>query len=372
MSGTTTSSNNLAGTGGLGPWMLNVRLDRPVEGCLISPHAYLYQKGEKGQQRDKERFNYRYRWLRGPERPVCANTACPRAQSFNPIQWSKFARKGCSFLIQCVVCAKLRLPRHHSVFCTLQCFQDAWKNHKRIHQMGRTRSANSGADGVPDASTDPLQDGEEETPPPPPLDYLTADTSEDDWQEVGSERTYCPQLSDIGRCLKLEIRVLNPDGSLFFGPRLTETEPVLSAPPPPPQRPLMQVKNLAAAAAGLKFRIATYNILAEIYATQTMYPYCDHWTLNWNYRKVNLLREMREVAADVLFLQEVQADHYEQDILPELSEEGYDGLYKHKTRESMGASGKVDGCAILWRRGKFRLAGKESKKGGCADMMMAG
>ena len=67
---------------------------------------------------------------------------------------------------------------------------------------------------------------------------------------------------------------------------------------------------------------------------------------------------MREVAADVLFLQEVQADHYEQHILPELSEEGYDGLYKHKTREAMGASGKVDGCAILWRRGKFRLAEK--------------
>lgn len=338
--------------------MLNVRLDRPVEGCQIYPHAYLYQKGEKGQQRDKERFVYRYRWLRGPERPVCANATCPRAQSFSPIQWSKFARKGCSFLIQCVVCAKLRLPRHHSVFCTLQCFQDAWKAHKRVHQMGRGRGAGSGADDVSSVTTDPLQDGEDETPPPPPLDYLTADTSEDDWQEVSTERSYCPQMTDIGRCLKLEIRVLNPDGSLFFGPRLTETEPVLSAPPPPPQRPLLQVKNVAAAAGGLKFRIATYNVLAEIYATQTMYPYCDHWALNWNYRKINLLREMREVAADVLFLQEVQADHYEQHILPELSEEGYDGLYKHKTRESMGASGKVDGCAILWRRGKFRLAEK--------------
>jgi len=360
------AGNNPTGQGGLGPWMLNVRLDRPVEGCLINPHAVLYQKGEKGQQRDKERFNYRFRWLRGPERPVCANAACPRAQSFSPIQWSKFARKGCSFLIQCVVCAKLRLPRHHSVFCTLQCFQDAWKSHKRIHQqMGRSRSTGgSGADGLQDSSTDPLQDGEDETPPPPPLDYLTADTSEEDWQEVSTDRAYCPQTSDIGRCLKLEIKVLNPDGTLFFGPRLTETEPVLSAPPPPPQRPLMQVKNLAAAAGGLKFRIATYNMLAEIYATQTMYPYCDHWALNWNYRKINLLREMREVAADVLFLQEVQADHYEQHILPEMSEEGYDGLYKHKTREAMGASGKVDGCAILWRRGKFRLSGKKRREGG--------
>ena len=57
--------------------------------------------------------------------------------------------------------------------------------------------------------------------------------------------------------------------------------------------------------------------------------------------QINLLREIREVAADVLFLQEVQADHYEQSILPELSEEGYDGHYKHKTREAMGATGKV-------------------------------
>jgi hypothetical protein len=132
---------------------------------------------------------------------------------------------------------------------------------------------------------------------------------------------------------------------------------------------------------GLKFRVATYNVLAEIYATQTMYPYCDHWALTWNYRKVgwrhhhdhhhhhhrplgssnpdissgddagacrswslyaapshllpilcvapsslgssfgfcvvlgvqeNLLREMGEIGADILFLQEVQADHYDQ------------------------------------------------------------
>lgn len=32
---------------------------------------------------------------------------------------------------------------------------------------------------------------------------------------------------------------------------------------------------------------------------------------------------------------------------------GYDGLYKQKTRESMGQYGKVDGCAIFWKRSKF-------------------
>ena len=42
-------------------------------------------------------------------------------------------------------------------------------------------------------------------------------------------------------------------------------------------------------------------------------------------------------------------------ILPRLAAAGFEGVYKCKTRESMGATGKVDGCALLWRRSKFRL-----------------
>jgi len=53
---------------------------------------------------------------------------------------------------------------------------------------------------------------------------------------------------------------------------------------------------------------------------------------------------MAEIGADVLFLQEVQADHYEQHIAPALTEKGYEGIYKNKTREAMGAQGKVRGC----------------------------
>lgn len=334
----------------VGTWTLTVRVDRPVEGCEINPHVYLYQKGEKGAPAPGQpKHSFEYRWLRGPERPVCANPDCPRAQSFSPIQWSKFARKGCSFSIQCVSCAKLRVPRHMSVFCTLQCFHDAWKVHKRIHNRGHR-----GGDG----GEDPALDGEEETPPPPPADYLTADTSEEDWVEVCKERTYVPQGIDVGRCLKLEIRVLNPDTSMLLGPRVAETEPVLSAPPAPPPRPLVSVKNVAGLPGAAKLRVATYNVLAEIYATQQMYPYCDHWALSWNYRKNNLIRELKEIQADVIFLQEVQADHYNLHIMPELSDEGFEGVYKHKTREAMGSSGKVDGCAIFWRRSKLRLAEK--------------
>jgi CCR4-NOT transcription complex subunit 6 len=68
----------------------------------------------------------------------------------------------------------------------------------------------------------------------------------------------------------------------------------------------------------------------------------------------NLLKELKDASSDVLCLQEVQADHYESQLKGLLSEAGFDGLYKQKTREAMGMAGKVDGCAVFWRRSKFR------------------
>ena len=45
--------------------------------------------------------------------------------------------------------------------------------------------------------------------------------------------------------------------------------------------------------------------------------------------------------ADILCLQEVQADHFEKDLSPFLDSLGYSGHYDQKTRESMGQAGKV-------------------------------
>lgn len=58
-----------------------------------------------------------------------------------------------------------------------------------------------------------------------------------------------------------------------------------------------------------------------------------------------MLRELLEAGADVLCLQEVQSDAYQQFFQPSLSEKGYDGLYKAKTRE--GAMGKV---SSVWKK----------------------
>ena len=44
-------------------------------------------------------------------------------------------------------------------------------------------------------------------------------------------------------------------------------------------------------------------------------------------------------------VQEVQADHFENFLEPELAKYNYAGVHKCKTREFMGQYGKMDGCA---------------------------
>ena len=149
----------------------------------------------------------------------------------------------------------------------------------------------------------------------------------------------------------------------------------------------------------LGFTLVTYNCLAEIYATSEVYPYCPAWALPWNYRRRNILRELVAYHADIMCLQvgrrprrhglaatapqlpapwllprrlsssaardpplppspgaqEVQADHYENFLEPELAKYNYAGLYKCKTREFMGQYGKMDGCAMFYRRDKFSI-----------------
>lgn len=67
------------------------------------------------------------------------------------------------------------------------------------------------------------------------------------------------------------------------------------------------------------------------------------------------MQELQDSQGDIICLQEVQADHFENTFQHAMSELGYEGVFKQKSRESMGQYGKVDGCAIFWRRSKFML-----------------
>jgi len=233
-------------------------------------------------------------------------------------------------------------------FCSTQCFVNAWPGHSAQHRTGLTQSKGTGdkfsgpgTSNGPEAST------------------------EQKWIEVANTASYTPTQEDIGHTLKLACTPYNPDGTKGVAKTL-KTNYVIAPPPPPPPRRMLIVRNNVVVSVGkpgqfrtnmnrLGYTLVTYNCLAEIYATSEVYPYCPAWALPWNYRRRNILRELVAYHADIMCLQEVQADHYENFLEPELAKYNYAGLYKCKTREFMGQYGKMDGCAMFYRRDKFSI-----------------
>jgi CCR4-NOT transcription complex subunit 6 len=186
----------------------------------------------------------------------------------------------------------------------------------------------------------------------------------EDWIEVSRDQIYMPGPDDIGRRLKLEAAAYSIETGELLMSRVVKSDIVLARPPDPKKRNLVTAKKAAggdgaagggASGSGPRFRVVTYNVLAEIYATAQQYPYCDFWALSWDFRFQNILREIVDASPEVICLQEIQADHYENHVYGAMSEHGFEGVYKQKTRQSMGLAGKVDGCALFWRRSKFHL-----------------
>ena len=52
-----------------------------------------------------------------------------------------------------------------------------------------------------------------------------------------------------------------------------------------------------------RFRVVSYNVLAELYATRQAYPYADPWALQWAYRRKLILQELEEAQGDIVCLQ---------------------------------------------------------------------
>eukprot|EP01053_Blabericola_migrator_P012029 Blabericola_migrator_1__12028@NODE_739_length_6686_cov_203_338118_g530_i0_p1_GENE_NODE_739_length_6686_cov_203_338118_g530_i0NODE_739_length_6686_cov_203_338118_g530_i0_p1_ORF_typecomplete_len897_score123_82Exo_endo_phos/PF03372_23/3_6e47_NODE_739_length_6686_cov_203_338118_g530_i036266316 len=128
-----------------------------------------------------------------------------------------------------------------------------------------------------------------------------------------------------------------------------------------PSRPLLQYNyNHMETQDG--FTVMTWNVLADIYATMEAYPYAEPYTLAWSYRRDRILAEVLAYRPDIICLQEVQADHFEDFFAPALLRRGYEGLYKQKTSKLFRGSGKhrggryvCDGCATFFKAPKFRL-----------------
>uniref|UniRef100_A0A7S2HZ61 Endonuclease/exonuclease/phosphatase domain-containing protein n=1 Tax=Helicotheca tamesis TaxID=374047 RepID=A0A7S2HZ61_9STRA len=387
-------------------WHLSLRVDRPVEGCNMRPHAYMY--GKKLDERDMDKplpphtkmsrepppnHEFSYRWFRGPHTEPCAYEGCPRRTSFSPHDWSKHALGGSGCSLQCI---STQSSLYKSTFCNSNCFCQAWKTQYTVpRDTPQARGGSSGASTpVPNRSSASSVDGDDDrsvgsnysvnsnggNPPGTPRGFVGAYQSglsfndygasseyndggygnqpqqQDEWVEISREQLFVPGPDDIGRKLKLEAAAYSVETGELLMHRVVKTDLVLSRAPEPAKRNLVTAKaGGGGSGGGARFRMVTYNVLAEIYATQQQYPYCDFWALSWDYRFQNILREIVDVCPDVVCLQEVQADHYENHIYNAMSDQGFEGVYKQKTRQSMGLAGKVDGCALFWRRTKFHL-----------------
>ena len=116
------------------------------------------------------------------------------------------------------------------------------------------------------------------------------------------------------------------------------TEPVLRSPSAPLSRQWLGESTEGQEA----IRVCSYNVLAEIYATAHTYPYCPRWALDGGYRCSLVVQELVDADADVICLQEAQRDAFENFLEPFMKRAGYEALFTQKSREAMGAAGKVD------------------------------
>lgn len=111
----------------------------------------------------------------------------------------------------------------------------------------------------------------------------------------------------------------------------TNTTPVRRAPEPLARR-MVSLLPPAEVHGSRRFTVLTYNILAELYATQTAFPSSEPYVLLWQYRVQLILRELELYSADIVCLQEVQSTSFHEDLLPAMDKLGFDAVFKKKTQ----------------------------------------
>jgi RNA exonuclease NGL2 len=108
-------------------------------------------------------------------------------------------------------------------------------------------------------------------------------------------------------------------------------------------RPML---NLHTEVVGKKsFTVMSYNVLAQGMINRSWYQSCSPSCLRWNNRKVSLTKEIAQLDADIVCLQEVS--NYDTFWEKTMRQLGY--LGKMKIRPG----GKQDGCAIFYKDYKF-------------------
>ncbi|OMO54581.1 Endonuclease/exonuclease/phosphatase [Corchorus capsularis] len=353
----------------LGVLRVHLPSDIPIVGCELTPYLLLRRRDNTVSPDDVpesaplDGHFLRYKWYRiQSDKKVAVCSVHPSEQA----------------TLQCLGCVKAKIPVAKSYHCSPKCFSDAWQHHRVLHDraasavnengneeeeiFGRFNSTGSGvinASLTGSASSTSLTNGS--TPLYPAA--VTQRSGGETWFEVGRSKTYTPTADDIGHVLKFECVVVDAETKQPVGhPNTILTSRVIPAPSPSPRR-LIPVSGAdmmghldsdGRISSSGTFTVLSYNILSDSYANSELYSYCPSWALSWPYRRQNLLREIVGYRADIVCLQEVQSDHFEEFFAPELDKHGYQALYKRKTNEVYsGSTHTIDGCATFFRRDRF-------------------
>lgn len=103
-----------------------------------------------------------------------------------------------------------------------------------------------------------------------------------------------------------------------------------------------------------KFIVLSYNILADYLANDhrsKLYYHVPRHMMDWQWRKRNIIFELGLWSPDIMCFQEV--DRF-RELEEELKLRGYHGIWKMRTGTA------IDGCAVFWRRSRFKLLYEEA------------
>lgn len=103
---------------------------------------------------------------------------------------------------------------------------------------------------------------------------------------------------------------------------------------------------------GDKFRVVTYNLLADYYADsdysrKELFPYCPPYALAIDYRKQIFIKELLGYHSDIICMQEVDAKVFDLDLTVCLGHDGFSGTYQRK-------GDTAEGLATFFHKDKFR------------------
>lgn len=99
----------------------------------------------------------------------------------------------------------------------------------------------------------------------------------------------------------------------------------------------------------------SYNILCDKYCTQSQYGYTPSSALAWETRRELILGELKQRNADIVCLQEIDQDSFNEYFREKLAHFDYKGVFWPKSRARTMAEREaklVDGCAIFYKNSK--------------------